>query len=64
MQRNANEMALKLFKATITDADGEKEEVPVWAANLDAALDAAEAAYGEVDRLRPVYKDGLEVSRA
>ncbi|NMZ63404.1 host cell RNA polymerase inhibitor [Pseudomonas oryzihabitans] len=61
MQRNANEMALKLFKATVTDRLGNIDEVPVWAANLDAALDAAEAAYGEVDRVRPVYKDGREV---
>lgn len=44
--------ALRLFKATVT-VRGEKEEVPVWAADLDAALETAEAEYGEVLRVRP-----------
>jgi len=44
---------LKQYKATVT-VDGHKEEVPVFAENLDAALDQAEAEYGEVDRVRPV----------
>lgn len=42
---------LRLFKATVT-VDGFVEEVPVWAADLDAAHDQAEAAYGEVRRIR------------
>lgn len=54
MQRNANEMALKLFKATITDRLGNVDEVPVWAADIDQALENAEKAYGieNVDRVR------------
>jgi len=44
---------LKQYKATVT-IDGQKEEVPVFAEDLDAALDQAEAEYGEVDRVRPV----------
>lgn len=56
MQRNANEMALKLFKATITDRLGNVDEVPVWAADIEKALQNAETAYGieNVDRVRPV----------
>lgn len=57
---------LKLFKATITDADGEKQEVPVWALDLEKALDSAEVAYGEVDRVRPVYSTneyGVQVTK-
>lgn len=44
---------LKLFKATVT-LGGHPEEVPVYATDLDAALELAEAEYGEVQRVRPV----------
>ncbi|MBA1211548.1 host cell RNA polymerase inhibitor [Pseudomonas oryzihabitans] len=56
MQRNANEMALKLFKATVTDRLGNIDEVPVWAADVDQAQENAEKAYGieNVGRVRPV----------
>lgn len=44
---------MKLFKATIKDEDGEVQVVPVWAQDLDTAYEAAEAEYGEVERVRP-----------
>lgn len=46
--------ALRLFKATVT-VKGHKEEVPVWATDVIAALEQAEAEYGQVDRVRPIY---------
>ena len=45
--------ATKLFKATVT-VNGLTEELPVYAFDLDEALEIAEAEYGEVDRVRPV----------
>ena len=48
-----NAMQLKLFKATITLPSGEPTEVPVWAKDLEEALEQAEQAYGGVTRMRP-----------
>ncbi|HBO3276637.1 host cell RNA polymerase inhibitor [Pseudomonas aeruginosa] len=48
-----NKEVLGLFKATVT-VKGHLEEVPVWAEDLDKALEQAEAEYGEVERVRPV----------
>lgn len=45
--------ALRLYKATVT-VEGHTDEVPVWAEDLDKALEQSEAEYGEVDRVRPV----------
>lgn len=50
------DMLLRLFKAVIT-VRGEKQEVPVWAEDLDKAHDQAEAEYGEVDRVREVRSE-------
>lgn len=44
---------LRLFKATVT-LKGQPEEVPVFAEDIDKALEQAEAEYGEVGRVRPV----------
>lgn len=43
----------KLFKATVIQS-GYREEVPVYAKDLDEALKIAEAEYGYVERVRPV----------
>ncbi|MDH1340542.1 host cell RNA polymerase inhibitor [Ectopseudomonas oleovorans] len=48
-----NKPILNLFKAVVT-VEGHTEEVPVWAEDLDKALEQSEAEYGEVDRVRPV----------
>lgn len=50
---NTNKDVLSLSKATVT-IKGHLEEVPVWAEDLDKALEQAEAEYGEVERVRPV----------
>ncbi len=44
---------LKLFKATVT-VDGEIDEVPVWALDIEDAESIAETRYGKVDRIRPM----------
>ena len=49
------EAKLRLFKATVT-VNYQTEEVPVWAEDLDKALEQAEAEYGEVDRIRPALE--------
>lgn len=49
----SNKEVLRLFKANVT-VNGRPEEVPVWAEDLDKALEQSEAEYGEVDRVRPV----------
>jgi hypothetical protein len=51
MSENNTVIANKQYMATIT-SNSEVTEVPVWAPSLDEALDKAEAAYGEVHRLR------------
>lgn len=45
---------MKLFKARVT-VRGETQEVPIWAPNLEVALEVADMEYGEdnVQRLRP-----------
>lgn len=50
---------LTLFKATVT-LGGFIEEVPVFATDLDAALEQAEREYGEVQRVRPVVAHEVE----
>lgn len=45
--------ALRQFKATVT-VDGHPEEVPVWAKDLEEALDKTLEEYGDCDRLREV----------
>lgn len=49
-------MKLQLFKAVVT-VKGRAEEVPVWAEDLDKALEQAEAEYEEVVRVRPVVTE-------
>jgi hypothetical protein len=51
---NAEKQKMKLFKAKVT-IRGETQEVPIWARDIDEALEVADLEYGEdnVQRLRP-----------
>lgn len=51
---NAEKQKMKLFKATV-ELRGERQEVPMWARDVDEALAAADLEYGEdnVYRVRP-----------
>lgn len=51
---NVEKQKMKLFKATVW-LNRERQEVPVWARDVDEALAAADLEYGEdnVYRIRP-----------
>lgn len=59
MSDNMEKQKMRLFKARVT-LKGRVEEVPVWARNLEEALEVADAEYGEdnVMRLRPEVPNG------
>lgn len=48
------DVSMKLFKAKV-QVNGKVQEVPVWASNIDEALEVCDLEYGEdnVLRLRP-----------
>jgi hypothetical protein len=50
---NAEKQKMKLFTAKVT-IRGETQEVPIWARDIDEALEVADLEYGEdnVQRLR------------
>ena len=50
---NAEKQKMKLFKSKVT-VRGETQEVPIWARDIDEALEVADLEYGEdnVQRLR------------
>lgn len=49
-----DKLKMKLFKARVTVA-GQTQDVPIWAPDIDTALEVADLEYGEdnVQRLRP-----------
>lgn len=51
---NVEKQKMKLFRVTV-QLRGVRDEVPMWAHNIDEALEAADLEYGEdnVYRVRP-----------